>query len=141
MPQDGYPNLIRPTLDRTAEQRRESATAAGRASGESRRRRKTFAEGLRALLAMPEDDPERRQVLQALGLDGTYQDSLNLAQIAQARKGDSDAYRLIRDTIGEKPTEQVELGGLADRPLATIDLSKMDDDALRRLAEMRSDGT
>jgi hypothetical protein len=100
-----------------------------------------LAEGLRALLAMPEDDPERRQLLQALGLDGTYQDSLNLAQIAQARKGDSDAYRLIRDTIGEKPTEQVELGGLADRPIATIDLSKMDDDALRRLAEMRSEGT
>lgn len=138
MPIEGYPNLI-PNSERTPEQLREQTRKGGIKSGENRRRRKTFAEGLKELLAMPEDDPEVRALLQKLGLEGTMQDAMNVAQIRQAKKGDSDAFRLVRDTIGEKPRDELEIGGLADRPIQTIDLTKLSDDDLRRLAEARSE--
>ena len=140
MPQEGYPNLIGPG-DRTPDERRDSAVKAGIASGESRRKRKTIAEVAKAILDSPEHDPETLALLQEIGLDGTKRDTMTLAQILRAIKGDPDSFRLIRDTIGEKPRDELEIGGLADRPIQTIDLSKLSDDELRRLAEMKSEGT
>ena len=140
MPQEGYPNLIGPG-DRTPDERRDSAVKAGIASGESRRKRKTIAEVAKAILDSPEHDPETLAMLQEIGLDGTKRDTMTLAQILRAIKGDPDSFRLIRDTIGEKPRDELEIGGLADRPIQTIDLSKLSDDELRRLAEMKSEGT
>ena len=140
MPIEGYPNLI-PNSERTPEQLREQTRKAGLASGESRRRRKSFRESLLLILSMPADDPKVRAMLEELGLDPSFQTAVDLAQVKLAAKGDTDAARFIRDTIGEKPRDELEIGGLADRPLQTIDLSKLDDDALRRLAEMRSEGT
>ena len=139
MPIEDYPNLI-PNSQRTPAELREQTRKAGIASGISRRKRKTFAEGLKQLLAMEEDDPKVRDLLLSLGLDGTYQDSINLAQLRQAKKGDVDSFRVIRDTIGEKPRDEIEVGGLVDRPIQTIDMSKLTDDQLRMLAEMRADG-
>ena len=141
MPQEGYPNLMRPTEDRTAEQRRESARNAGRASGAARRRLRTFAEVARAILDSPETDEETVALLQSIGLDGTKRDTMTLAQILKASRGDTDAFRIVRDTVGEKPREELEIGGLADRPIATLDLSKLSDDDLRRLAQAKSEGT
>ncbi len=140
MPQEGYPNLIGPG-DRTPDERRDSAVKAGIASGESRRKRKTIAEVAKAILDSPEHDPETLALLQEIGLDGTKRDTMTLAQILRAIKGDPDSFRLIRDTIGEKPRDELEIGGLADRPIQTIDLSTLSDDELRRLAEMKSEGT
>ena len=141
MPIEGYPNLINPATDRTTDERRMSATKAGKASGESRRRRKTIAEVARAILDSPERDPGMLALLQEIGLDGTTRDTMTLAQILRAVKGDPDSFRLIRDTIGEKPREELEIGGLADRPIQTIDMSKLTDDQLRQLAQAKSEGT
>ena len=138
MPIEGYPNLIKPTEDRTTEERRASATKAGIASGESRRRKRTIAEVARAILDSPEMDPDTLALLQSIGLDGTKRDTMTLAQIIRATKGDPDSFRLIRDTIGEKPREELEIGGLADRPIQTIDMSKLSDDDLRRLAAAKT---
>lgn len=133
MPQEGYPNLIGPG-DRTPEERRASATAAGVASGASRRKRKTFRESLLAILSMPVDDPETYEALKKLGLDGTFQSAIDLAQIRNAQKGDTEASRFVRDTVGEKPREGLEIGNLAERPFETIDLSQLSDAQLRELA-------
>jgi hypothetical protein len=135
MPREDYPNLISPSPDEA----RTNGAKGGRASAAARRRRKTFAEGLRELLQMQETDPETLAKLQALGLEGTIQDALNMAQVRQAHKGDSEAFRLIRDTVGEKPRDEMEIGGLADRPIQHIDLAKLSDDQLRALAAMRSE--
>lgn len=139
MPQEGYPNLIHPGIDRSTEEARANGAKGGRASGESRRRRKTFRESLLTILSMPVDDPDLKAALEALGLDPTFQTAIDLAQVRQAQKGDTDASRFVRDTVGEKPSDQVEIGGLADRPIATIDMSKLSDDDLRRLAEAKQD--
>ena len=138
MPQEGYPNLVGPG-DRSPAEARAASARGGQKSGESRRKKKTFAEGLRAILDMPARDPETLEALKALGLDGTIRDVLNLAQIKQAEKGDADAFRLVRDTVGEKPREGLEIGNLADRPFETLDLSQMSDAQLRELAAMKAE--
>ena len=74
------------------------------------------------------------EVEKKLGLDGTFQSAIDLAQIRKAQVGDTDASRFVRDTVGEKPREGLEIGNLADRPFETIDLSQMSDAQLRELA-------
>ena len=138
MPQEGYPNLIGPG-DRTPEEYRANGVKAGKASGVSRNKRKTFRESLLTILSMPVDDPKTYEALKELGLDGTFQSAIDLAQIRRAQNGDTDAVRLIRDTIGEKPREGIEIGNLDDRPLATIDMSKLTDEQLQALAARRSE--
>lgn len=136
MPIEGYPNLRVPTT----EEAREMGRKGGLKSAENRKRRKTFAEGLKELLVLPEDDPQVREVLLRLGLDGTMQDAINLAQYVKAKRGDVDAFRAIRDTVGEKPRDELEVGGLADRPIAHIDMSKLTDEQLMALADAKSKG-
>ena len=138
MPQEGYPNLIGRD-DRTPEERRESARNAGKASGVSRNKRKTFRESLLTILSMPVDDPKTYELLKNLGLDPTFQTAIDLAQIRQAQKGDTDASRFVRDTVGEKPREELEIGNLANRPFETLDLSKLTDDQLKELAAQRAE--
>ena len=123
----------------TSENASELGRKGGVASGESRRKRKTFRESLLTILSLPVDDPTLVEALKNLGLDPTFQSAIDLAQIRQALRGDTDASRFVRDTVGEKPREELEIGGLVDRPIQTIDMSKLTDDELRKLSELRSD--
>lgn len=69
----------------------EEQSRAGKRSGEVRRARKTLKEELLLLLSQ-----------------GNTQEKISLAMIEKCLKGDTKAYEVIRDTIGEKPKEQVE---------------------------------
>ena len=138
MPIEGYPNLI-PNSERTPEQLRAQTSKAGKASGVARRRLRTFAGVARAILDSPETDEEVVALLRSIGLEGNKRDTMTLAQILKASKGDTDAFRIVRDTVGEKPRDEVEIGGLADRPIQTIDLSTMSDDQLRALAAAKAE--
>lgn len=89
----GSENLIS-LGDRTTEEQREIARQGGIKSGESRRARKTLKE---TLLMMLEED--------------NMQDNITLALLKRAKNGDTKAYEIIRDTIGEKPTEKIEHSG------------------------------
>ena len=80
----------------TSKQSREEAvrngSKGGKASGESRRKRKTLREELLALL-------ETKQ----------YQEKISLAMLEKASRGDTKAFEVIRDTIGEKPSDKLEI--------------------------------
>lgn len=81
----------------------ERAANAGRKSGKKRRELCTMREQLEMLLA--EERP---------GKDGktmTVQEGITSALVAQAVKGNVKAYEIIRDTLGQKPTDKVELKG------------------------------
>lgn len=87
-------NLIKPS-DLTPNERRNNASKAGKASGAARRARKTLKEELLLLLS-----------------DGDTQSRLSLALIDEALNGNkagsvTKAFEVIRDTIGEKPTEKI----------------------------------
>lgn len=77
--------------DRTKEEQREIARQGGIASGKSRRERKTLREELLLLLEQ-----------------GNTQKKVSLALIQQALEGNTKAFEVIRDSIGEKPTDKLE---------------------------------
>jgi phage shock protein A len=52
-----------------------------------------------------------REELLALLAQGKTQEKLSLSLIEKALNGDTKAFEVIRDTIGEKPTEKVEQSG------------------------------
>lgn len=85
-------NLIKKG-DRTPNERRMSARKAGKASGESRRLKKTLTESLKELCT-----PEAI-------------DEINQKILLMAKRGNLKAYELIRDGLGEKPTDKVEITG------------------------------
>ena len=83
--------------DRTTDEQRKIARMGGKASGEARRRRKQLRELIEAVLAMPATDR-----------DGTKAEAIAAALVERAEKGDTRAFELVRDTLGEKPVERRE---------------------------------
>ena len=83
-------NLI-PMNKRTPRERKEIARKGAIASNKAQAARKTLKEELLALLE-----------------DGETQKKISVALIQQAKKGNTKAYEIIRDSIGEKPIDRVQ---------------------------------
>lgn len=106
MPRGDNPNSRKnlKTFDtRSKEEVREINARGGRASGETRRRRKTLREELLAMLE-----------------DGDMQESITLALLQQAKEGNTKAYEIVRDTIGEKPTEKIAVSTLNEDSISKL---------------------
>ena len=86
----GIKNL-KPVTTRSKEEAREISKKGGIRSGEVRRERRKLKEEL--LLLLSEGDNNRK---------------MSLAILTRAMNGDTKAFEVIRDTIGEKPKEQIE---------------------------------
>ena len=86
-------NLI-PVTKRTPREQREISSKGGKASAEAKKARKTLKETLLLMLA-----------------EGNTQDDITLALLQKALNGDTKAYEVIRDTVGEKPTDKIEQSG------------------------------
>lgn len=93
----GWNNLI-PYVKGDTTGKSEAGKLGGKASGESKRRMKTFKEELQALLAMDIEDANGNKI--------NAQEKVNMALIIKATKGDVKAYEAIRDTLGQKPVEE-----------------------------------
>lgn len=104
-------NLI-PFNERTESEHRAIAIAGGKASGESRRARKTLKEELLLLLS-----------------EGDTQQNVSVALIQKALDGDTKAFEVLRDTIGEKPTDKVEA------TQTVIDMSKFTTDEIKAMLD------
>ena len=95
----------------------EEQSAGGKISGQKRRERRALKDDLIALLS-----------------EGDVQKRLSLALLDEALNGNkagsvTKAFEVIRDTIGEKPTEKVEVGKL-DKTQSMNELQELfaDDD-------------
>lgn len=80
-----------PVYPHTSEEAKENGRKGGKKSAEVRKARKTLKEELLLLLS-----------------EGNTQSKISVAIIQQALEGNIKAFETIRDTIGEKPKEQVE---------------------------------
>ena len=116
----------------TPEERKDKASRAGKASGEARRLRRTQADILRQILVLEYTDPERRKLLMQLGLSGSFADAINLSVLEKAAKGDVEAARYMRDTIGEKPREDMQVSVL-DKPVEQLNMSELTDEELNAI--------
>lgn len=81
----------------------EEASKGGRKSAKNRKDRKTFREGLLLLLNEPLKDKS------GVATDKTTQDAVIAGLVKRAISGDVRAAEFIRDTIGEKPVQDVKV--------------------------------
>ena len=88
---------LKPQNKRTKSEQREIARKGGKASGQARRKRKEFKEALKLALTVVMDD---NKTVQDIGIE---------ALMDKFMKGDPKVFELIRDTIGEKPTDKQEV--------------------------------
>ena len=89
---------------------RERGRKGGLASVESRRKRKTLKEELLLMLS-----------------EGETQQSVTLALIEKAMSGDTKAFEVIRDTIGEKPIDKVMLADVEPSVIAGVEAMVLTD--------------
>lgn len=103
MPKGSNPNS-RANLKKCVPFTVETASAMGKkgaiASNKAQARARTFAEELKALLEVELTDSRGDKV--------TTRKAISTALIKKALSGDRAAYAEIRDTVGERPVEQVE---------------------------------
>lgn len=110
-------NLTQMGKPLSTERAQKLGSKGGKASAEARKQRKMIKDTLELLLAMPLDknapkDIEDIKNFAALkGKNITVQDALAIAMIKKAKNGDVSAMTYIRDTIGEKPRDNLNLEG------------------------------
>ena len=118
--------------DLTAEERRELASKAGKASVEKRRQKKSMRETLELLMFDVELDEQTKQRLKAQGVknpeDMNHQMVITRSLIAKAEAGDVQAYNAICAMIGEKPAEKVDLSGGMENELKITHVTRSADD-------------
>ena len=108
-------NLI-PISERTKSEAREIGAKGGRASGASRRRRKSMEQCAKFILSLPANSRNDWRTLTAAGisLDNMSPDDIdnmtvvNAAIIAAAKSGDVKAYNALRDVIRDDEHLKIE---------------------------------
>jgi len=123
----------------TPEERHENAVKAGKASGAARQKRRLMRDVLSNILTVEVSEPEIREELEKAGLPATHESAICFAAIRRAARGDIEAARFVRDTLGEKPMATLAVAPLQDVPLSAMDMSKYTDDELRAMVAMRSE--
>lgn len=93
-------NLI-PNSERTPNELRQQTQKGGIASGEARRRKRDIRLALEALLEKDISDKNGNVM--------TTTEAIALKQIEKALKGDTRAFEVVRDTVGQKPTDKIDL--------------------------------
>lgn len=95
------------------DKQREIARIGGKASAAKRAQRKTLKDELLFLLSESKDGAD--------GKKHTVNESVCIALIKQAMQGNVRAFEHIRDTIGEKPTENVNITSIDFSTLDSVD--------------------
>ena len=85
---------LKPIRELSSEEAKKRGRQGGLNSVAAKRARKTLKETLLMMLE-----------------EGNTQDNITLALLDKALKGDTKAYEVIRDTVGEKPTDKIEQSG------------------------------
>lgn len=93
---------------RTKSEARERGKNGGIKSGEVRKQRKTLKEELLLLLS-----------------EGQTQEKISLSLIQEALEGNTKAYEIIRDTIGEKPQDNVKISGELNNPFEGLSTEEL----------------
>lgn len=103
--------------DMTREELAECGRIGAAKSTEVRRRKRMLKDALETLTGMklkggPEADIEAIQSMQELkGANITVGEAIMLAQIQKALKGDTTAAQFVRDTMGQRPKDELDITG------------------------------
>ena len=101
----------------TSEQSREEAVKNGRkggiASGEARRNKRDIRMALEALLEKEYKDKSGNVM--------TGVEAIALKQMEKAMKGDTRAFEVVRDTVGQKPIERVQVTEISQQDIDEVE--------------------
>ena len=103
--------------DRTIEEQREIARKGGIASGKARKEKKLLKDELAIIMENVNKDGK------------TYQELISTALVKEALKGNTKAYEIIRDTLGQKSKEEISVSGELNNPYSELSVEE-----LRKLA-------
>lgn len=95
----GNPQNLTPFDKMEPEKKKAVQSKGGKAGAVSKRKRKAFKEALKTALTIIADE-ETQQTVQDKGIE---------ALLAKFMAGDLKVFEIVRDTIGEKPTEKQEV--------------------------------
>lgn len=93
----GNPQNLTPFNKMDKEKAKEIHAKGGKASGVSKRKRKAFKQDLLTALEIIKED---NKTIQDIGVESL---------MARFMAGDLKAFEIVRDTIGEKPTDKQEV--------------------------------
>ena len=99
----------------TPEQRAEYGRKGAEKANETKRKRKEMRETLDILLNMPlkkgkvYSAEEIKSFADLKGKNITIDQAMMITLVQKALKGDLNAITMVRDTVGEKPTEKMEI--------------------------------
>lgn len=125
-------NLI-PVTKKSKTEAREISSKGGIKSGEVRRAKKAMRETLQELLNLPlkkGDIAEITSLAEAKGKNLTAEQAMCVAMIKEALKGNVKAATFVRDTSGNKLTDDVNVNVVSAGP----DLSSFSAEELRKMA-------
>ena len=120
-------NLIK-NEDLTPEQRRKNASKAGKASAKKRQQNKTFKEIINKFLDGQVSDERLKQQMIDFGFADKEVSNKSCAVFAlwkEAIKGNTKAFELLRDTIGEKPQDKVNISGEVNNPFSGMSTEEL----------------
>lgn len=119
----GQDNLV-PIAKRSPEEVREMGRKGGKASGKARREKKLLKDQINLLLSLPLKDKKAKEKLKALGINADNIDNqmaMVISMWQKAIKGDVQAFNTLRDTVGEKPIEEVNVNQKIDNTIREIE--------------------
>ena len=111
---------LTPFTERSKSEVRELNRKGGIKSGEARRAKRDIRKALEALLEKDYKDKSGNV------MSGT--EAIALKQMEKAMKGDSRAFEIIRDTIGQKPIERVQVTEINPDDIAEVEAIVLNDD-------------
>lgn len=97
--------------ERTTKEQREITSKGGKASAKKRQQNKTFKEIINKFLDGQVTDERLKEQMVEFGFADKEVSNKSCAVFAlwkEAIKGNTRAFELLRDTIGEKPVEQIQ---------------------------------
>lgn len=118
-------NLI-PNSERTPSELRKMTRNGGKKSGEVRRAKKLFRETCELLLSMDCKNGSLNEHMSEMGIpkgEQTNQMAITISMLKSALEGNVQAFKELRDTMGEKPVQRQEITGKDGRPLQERELS------------------
>lgn len=107
----GAKNLI-PVTQRSKDEARQISRNGGIKSGKVRREKKLLKESIEMFLSMEYDTAQGKMC---------GSDAITYAQLQKALRGDTKAFEVLRDTVGQKPVEKVMISDVNADTMAEID--------------------
>ena len=139
----GNPNPVMPDnfgKSFTPEERKRNSSKGGKASAEAKRERKRSREILEIFLSMPlkkrkEAEIDDIKAFEELkGKNITVNEAIQLKQVQRALNGDLASASYIRDTVGDKPSENVNVNAEVKNPMKDLTTEE-----LKKLIEINED--